>query len=334
MKILILGNGFDLAHKLPTKYLDFLDFFSFWRSGYKGVENKNYSKFIDIRDEIQKSNRVLDDKISKLVIDNVWIKYFTTIVSTVGENWIDFEEEICEVVKLFENNVGINFNNNIKNHVINDCVIGVDYAKTAKKLIADLDDLILLLEIYLIEVVKKFEQRNIPFFNENKFDKVLSFNYTNTYRDVYDKSVEIDFIHGEADYKEKNNMVVGIKESQADMNIKYNDTFIDIKKYFQRFNKETGILYEKWLSYIENGVEKNSEVHIFGHSLNSCDGDILNSFFDEKILGKGTKIYIYYHTEETKKEYYKKLISLLSIQRVRVLTSNVDAKIKFIYLNT
>lgn len=129
-------------------------------------------------------------------------------------------------------------------------------------------------------------------------------------------------------------MVVGIKESQADMNIKYNDTFIDIKKYFQRFNKETGILYEKWLSYIENGVEKNSEVHIFGHSLNSCDGDILNSFFDEKILGKGTKIYIYYHTEETKKEYYKKLISLLSIQRVRVLTSNVDAKIKFIYLNT
>lgn len=190
MKILILGNGFDLAHKLPTKYLDFLDFFSFWRSGYKGVENKNYSKFIDIRDEIQKSNRVLDDKISKLVIDNVWIKYFTTIVSTVGENWIDFEEEICEVVKLFENNVGINFNNNIKNHVINDCVIGVDYAKTAKKLIADLDDLILLLEIYLIEVVKKFEQRNIPFFNENKFDKVLSFNYTNTYRDVYDKSVK------------------------------------------------------------------------------------------------------------------------------------------------
>jgi len=25
-KILILGNGFDLAHKLPTKYSDFLEF--------------------------------------------------------------------------------------------------------------------------------------------------------------------------------------------------------------------------------------------------------------------------------------------------------------------
>lgn len=25
MKILLLGNGFDLAHKLPTKYTDFLE---------------------------------------------------------------------------------------------------------------------------------------------------------------------------------------------------------------------------------------------------------------------------------------------------------------------
>ena len=26
MKILIIGNGFDLAHGLPTRYLDFLEF--------------------------------------------------------------------------------------------------------------------------------------------------------------------------------------------------------------------------------------------------------------------------------------------------------------------
>ena len=26
MEILIIGNGFDLAHSLPTKYTDFLDF--------------------------------------------------------------------------------------------------------------------------------------------------------------------------------------------------------------------------------------------------------------------------------------------------------------------
>lgn len=26
MKILVIGNGFDLAHELPTKYVEFLDF--------------------------------------------------------------------------------------------------------------------------------------------------------------------------------------------------------------------------------------------------------------------------------------------------------------------
>ncbi|MDE6636254.1 MAG: bacteriophage abortive infection AbiH family protein, partial [Lachnospiraceae bacterium] len=26
MKILLIGNGFDLAHQLPTKYTDFLEF--------------------------------------------------------------------------------------------------------------------------------------------------------------------------------------------------------------------------------------------------------------------------------------------------------------------
>ena len=28
MNILVIGNGFDLAHGLPTKYTDFLDFMS------------------------------------------------------------------------------------------------------------------------------------------------------------------------------------------------------------------------------------------------------------------------------------------------------------------
>lgn len=32
MNILIVGNGFDLAHGLPTKYADFLKFIDFFTS--------------------------------------------------------------------------------------------------------------------------------------------------------------------------------------------------------------------------------------------------------------------------------------------------------------
>ena len=34
MNILVIGNGFDLAHELPTKYTDFLDFCKIIRSIY------------------------------------------------------------------------------------------------------------------------------------------------------------------------------------------------------------------------------------------------------------------------------------------------------------
>ena len=38
MKIIIIGNGFDLAHDLKTRYSDFIDFFMEKRS------RKNLSK--------------------------------------------------------------------------------------------------------------------------------------------------------------------------------------------------------------------------------------------------------------------------------------------------
>ena len=34
MNILVVGNGFDLAHGLPTKYSDFLDFITLYITKY------------------------------------------------------------------------------------------------------------------------------------------------------------------------------------------------------------------------------------------------------------------------------------------------------------
>ena len=42
MNILVIGNGFDLAHKLPTSYKDFLGFItyvnSFYNSNVKDID--------------------------------------------------------------------------------------------------------------------------------------------------------------------------------------------------------------------------------------------------------------------------------------------------------
>ena len=75
MDILILGNGFDLAHGLKTKYSDFL--------GY--CRNKlNYPPVY---------------KISNVYFTNMWIRHFLTVPQQMGNTWIDLENEIYNVVK-------------------------------------------------------------------------------------------------------------------------------------------------------------------------------------------------------------------------------------------
>lgn len=46
MNILVIGNGFDLAHRLPTTYKDFLEFASVFRK-YDSVKGKFLLKFSD-----------------------------------------------------------------------------------------------------------------------------------------------------------------------------------------------------------------------------------------------------------------------------------------------
>lgn len=132
-RILILGNGFDLAHGLPTKYSHFLDFCKrvemVWR--YQLGSGKNVAEFkrtwidnwkthesicaaIAVEFEKRKISRsregnyeVTSDnlelsEIHNLLDDNVWYEYFSELYSEhrmKGENWIDFESEIRFIIK-------------------------------------------------------------------------------------------------------------------------------------------------------------------------------------------------------------------------------------------
>lgn len=93
MNILLLGNGFDVAHGLPTRYQDFLVFLSNYRSF---LEGKAY-------DPIYKDffNNYFEDKykreLNSCVVDNKLIDYFLRIyedrVAAGKVGWIDFENE-------------------------------------------------------------------------------------------------------------------------------------------------------------------------------------------------------------------------------------------------
>lgn len=133
-KILILGNGFDLAHGLPTKYSDFLEFchivqlmFDFCTTNnnptcenFKHLYIDNWETDVSIKDAIlarfyeQKitphpdgtyERKIIDPiltEILHLLYDNIWYQYFFELYknkSIKGENWIDFESEIRYIIK-------------------------------------------------------------------------------------------------------------------------------------------------------------------------------------------------------------------------------------------
>lgn len=87
------------------------------------------------------------------------------------------------------------------------------------------------------------------------FDKILSFNYTNTYARLYDKygSAEYCYIHGKANITNSiitNNMVLGIDEYLTEDRKNKDTDFIAFKKFYQRIYKETGGEYKDWINQI------------------------------------------------------------------------------------
>jgi len=125
MNVFILGNGFDLQHHFPTKYINFLNTTNFLKNKYDQGEIKTVgdvfsSSVLQEKDEwiaecylehefIYKDTYIDHDKIKTLIDGakgNYWFKYFSTCFAQ-DKGWIDFEKEIAEVIEAFRVLFGI-----------------------------------------------------------------------------------------------------------------------------------------------------------------------------------------------------------------------------------
>lgn len=120
-KILIIGNGFDLYHKLPTRYTDFLFLAKKWdtirdKFIYNEGVNSNGLELYDVQrgedgtlnenslDDLIKMTHVSSVDINFLTTqfsENKWIQYFMS-QDHKPDKWIDFENEIETVLQRIE----------------------------------------------------------------------------------------------------------------------------------------------------------------------------------------------------------------------------------------
>lgn len=362
MNILVIGNGFDLAHRLPTKYTDFLEFVKTFKKIKKNGKNMEVDCYAtpdshikaQIIEHFDETRQEEVEELSDLMENNFWIEYFLDCPIYQKENWIDFESEIGRVIRsIDEDRDGKDFYGQIheltvpylrdyflREGVGTECdgflgrMSKITYQKLRDILIDDLYRLIRMLEIYLHSYVEGISCTGIlPDLQDIFFDKVLSFNYTDTYRKIYDAESlsEYDFIHGKADAKRTscaNNMVLGIDEYLSEERKNIDVEFVAFKKFYQRIYKETGCRYKNWVDDIKSGLpvqntkfayidssgskvyqKENAGRHnlyIFGHSLDVTDKEVLR----ELILHDTVATVIFYYSKD---DFGTKIANLVKV---------------------
>lgn len=197
MNILVIGNGFDLAHGLPTKYTDFLKFVEVinqvieiknnddisnldWRGINQQIKELIKINMGNVRNNIFSQGQVWRE----LLEDNFWIEYFLQCLMYQKENWIDFESEISKIIQSLDNDMfdeskrisGLSdevyeisndflqhkysqylFTTQIKIPLTERRMETLTFQEIRDKLYYDLNRFIRALEIYLADYVEKIE---------------------------------------------------------------------------------------------------------------------------------------------------------------------------------
>lgn len=333
MNILILGNGFDLAHGLPTKYGDFInaviektDFYNFV------VEDPHFSK-----------------KIFNCVQNSMVFKFMKNKLES-NDGWIDFENELREIVDsicsfpnfldrftyMEKGKIKVEFRlSDEKIHQLSPFLYHIiGRTGTLKKIwtqneinvledniFVQIKNFINLFAEYIVWITEQKMNSVSPldFFRNMKIDHLLSFNYTKTFLNLYntdEKLIEnnICFVHGKIDTQFNSGIVMGIGSDFYDEN--KHEKFVDFFKFFQCYKYSTSTNYLRWIQKYTSAIWdskfmatklEDCIIHIYGHSLDPTDKNILKPFFD---LNNST-VYIYYLNTPNKEQLEHNLLKIL-----------------------
>ena len=143
MEVLLLGNGFDLYHDLPTKYINFINTVNFLKNNFDEAKTTTIGKVFNneelygidegIKNFYERyytvaSNFPLDVECIKRLHEasknNIWFTYLSKISEKI-DTWIDFEKEIGNVVNTFEHFFDQNSGENINFKSLSEAEYGI-----------------------------------------------------------------------------------------------------------------------------------------------------------------------------------------------------------------
>jgi hypothetical protein len=294
-RLIIIGNGFDLAHGLKTCYNDFIDWVFKVKSQDGNLLRDKLFEVDYLSLSIQGYNPPID---SKYFFDNL-VKFkpaitrknifFLHLVSIQNlRKWVDIENAYFQLML--------------------DLLKGKDrYTKySINKLNADFEEIKIALETYLSKEISFKKELNYTYYFDKAFkhdniDKVLilNFNYTNFikqylytfYNYEHDGRLNLINIHGELN-NHKNPVIFGYGDEKHPEYNKIlnppsmNEEYLKNVKHYKYLQTKN---YDRLVEFLDFG---KFDIEIFGHSCGNSDRTLLNEIFEhENLLPKGVHVY-------------------------------------------
>ncbi len=321
MDILILGNGFDLAHDLKTSYTDFLNYCrknniiggNVWLKHFYNRKQELGNKWIDLEEEIY--NVITNiNKGGEYLIKNYTNRYFSMWYYPETNYYSDDIFDLGRIIDKLKHIKGSHQTGEREYACFNKDKINYSYYfKTYKGFINFLyDQLREVTEIfdkYLTnEIMPKIGSKKYKFSLANRNSvRVLNFNYTDTCEKLYPLpniygaiKPKCIYVHGKVCNSSECNLILGThsfyNHLPNDLNEEINVEFNIFKKHNQRHHYGTIEAYQELLGDLKNKKRVIEPIfHVIGHSLDTADHNILRHIFLAK---ENSKINVYYHTQE------------------------------------
>lgn len=328
-RLIIIGNGFDLAHGIKASFNDFItDYFcDVMKEVAKG---KNYSDpLIQIKVNVYNFWRFNDPILSPINKENIYniiedirtsedyeFKFISPLLENIYSKcstlfWVDIEMEYFKLLldsrnmEKIANQKGLVKRLNSQLDFLKEKLI--KYLEQQQLQYGGARDPDSILNCFCSDI-KKHEITTIKLKKNIKPDNLyfLSFNYTKTFESYAERCREIipnqwNYIHGDL-YTSNGIPVFGFGDELDKRYLEFeddqnNELFKHIKSFEYLQTKNFYLLTR----FIESG---NFQVHIYGHSCGLSDRTLLNQIFEHQNC-KSIKIF-YYKINETENDFTDK----------------------------
>lgn len=322
-RLIIIGNGFDLAHGIKSSFKDFIsDYFCnavnefYKKSRYSDLLleikfKSNITVFSDlpkpatVEDVFEKTDYLNKSRDFDFIFHSILLNKIYSDVMKV--NWVDLEMlffQILSITKNQNNFKGVKKLNSEFEYLKEKLI---DYLRIQESKFSNLYNKRPMIDCFIEEIFKD-EIVTIQL-DENKrpdYLYFLIFNYTNTideYLKICTKSIvsDINFIHGD------------LSGNNGDPIFGFGDEFDKRYLAFEDENKNELFEHIKSFQYLKaknyysltRFIESNDfQVHTYGHSLGLSDRTMLNQIFEHENC-KSVKIF-YHKKSETENDFVEK----------------------------